>query len=239
MEKTKGFVIKTLKYGDTSAILKVFTEEFGTISFLLKGFFNPKKKTLRSLQFPFAMAEFSFKRNKKSDLILASQITQTHEFTSLFQHPVKMLMVQFLAEITHLVLKEESENKNLFDFIENSLILFNHKETHFADFHLFFLTRLTLFLGFYPNLNHIEYPYFDLQEGTFIPDKNATFLLNQNETEIWKRMVQFEFDLESENQFSQNERTLLTNLLLDYYKLHIPGFREPNSLEIIKEVFNS
>ncbi|MGI9526801.1 MAG: DNA repair protein RecO [Weeksellaceae bacterium] len=239
MEKTRGFVIKTLKYGDTSAILKVYTEAYGTKSFIQKGFFNPKKRPLRSLQFPFAMAEFSFKLNQKSTLILPSQISPIHSFTQLFQHPIKMMMMQFLAEVTGMVLKEEEDNLSLFSYLETQFKTFNDKLDHFADFHLIFLMQLTQHLGFSPNTSRFHYPYFDMQEGIFIPDKNATFLLNEQETMVWKRLIQSEFKQDSVNLFNQIERNALSHMLLNYYKLHIPGFKEPHSLEIIKEVFNS
>lgn len=239
METTKGLVIKTLKYGDTSAILRVYTEDYGTKSFLQKGYFNSKKKALRSLQFPFAMAEFSFKTNKKSDLILPTQIVPIHAFSQLFQHPIKMMMLQFLAEIYHMVLKEEEANSRLFAFMVDQLQLFNHKDSHYADFHLVFLIELTRYLGFAPNTTHIDYQFFDMQEGNFIQDKNATFLLNQAETKLWKQLILADFTIDSKNQFNQAERNALTLNLLNYYRLHIPNFKEPQSLEIIKEVFNA
>ncbi|MXV37534.1 DNA repair protein RecO [Flavobacteriaceae bacterium Ap0902] len=239
MEKTKGFVIKTIKYGDSSVILKVYTAAFGIRTFLQKGYFNPNKRQLRSLQFPFAMAEFSFKQNKKSDLILPTQIIPVHSYSNIFMHPIKIMMLQFLAEISYLAIKEEEDNPKLFDFIEKHLHLFNEKTNQFADFHLIFLLRLTEFLGISPNISNRYHPYFDIQEGSFIPDTNATFLLNEYETSLWKRLLTSTFHAESKNQFNQIERNILTDIMINYYKLHVPGFREPNSLEIIKEVFNS
>lgn len=42
--KTKGIVLKTIKYGDASAITKIFTEEFGLIGFHVPSLFKNKGK---------------------------------------------------------------------------------------------------------------------------------------------------------------------------------------------------
>jgi DNA repair protein RecO (recombination protein O) len=37
--------------------------------------------------------------------------------------------------------------------------------------------------------------------------------------------------------FSGIERQLLLQLLLDYFAIHLDGFRKPKSLDVLKEVF--
>jgi DNA repair protein RecO (recombination protein O) len=37
--------------------------------------------------------------------------------------------------------------------------------------------------------------------------------------------------------FHVSERQALLKILLDYYAFHLDGFRRPNSLEVLKEIF--
>ena len=45
---TKAIVISTIKYSDTSLIVKLYTEKVGLVSFLLKGILKSKKGKLRT-----------------------------------------------------------------------------------------------------------------------------------------------------------------------------------------------
>lgn len=238
MEKTLGFTLKSLKYGDTSAILKVYTRDFGMKSFHVKGFFSGKKKKLKILQFPFVQAEFSFKQKKDAGMISLYQVQTFSTFNQMYQHPVKLLILQFLTEVVFTALKDDEPNLKLYDFIENQISIFNDKKTNYADFHLTFLLQLTAFLGFFPNTENAELPHFDLKEGNFSVQKNELFVLHQEDTNTWRKLMQQAFDIDSKNQFNQSTRKELLNILLEYYKLHLPGFREPKSLEILKEILS-
>ena len=56
--------------------------------------------------------------------------------------------------------------KSLFHFIENSLRWLDNSRD-IANFHISFLLKLSLHLGFYPDTSTIAKPYFNLLEGNF------------------------------------------------------------------------
>ena len=43
-DKVQGIVIQTVRYGDTSLIVKVFTQGFGLKSYMVKGAFSRSSK---------------------------------------------------------------------------------------------------------------------------------------------------------------------------------------------------
>lgn len=236
MEKTQGFVLKLLKYGDTSAILYIYTRDFGMKSFMIKGFFGAKKKQLRILQFPLVQVELSFKLNPHADIINLYQVFPVNVFGKIDQNPVKLLIMQFLSEVLHISLKNDEPNKRLYQHLERQLFVFYEKREKFADFHLIFFVKLTSFLGFFPNAENVTLPFFDLQEGKFTAQKNSLFGLNEMDTKLWLKLIQSEFTKDSANQFHRKQREKLLQILLNYYQVHIPGFYTPKSLEIIQEV---
>ena len=239
MEKANGLVLKSLKYGDTSLIVHVYTKEFAMKSLLIKGFFGSKKKNLRALNFPFNYVEFNFKNKFKDKLILPQNLNFDAFSTDFSSHPVKNLLLQFLAEIAYITLKEDDPNAEQFDYIVNQLNLLKEKANEFAEFHLLFLLHLTYYQGFYPNKENAELPYFDLLNGNFTSDKTAHYRLDETVTEHWRTLLNANFSDTYKNQFSRLEREILLDNLLIYYHLHVPGFREPKSLEIIKSIINS
>ena len=48
--KTKAIVLQTIKYGDSSLIVKMLTKESGVQSYMVKGVFGKKSKISQILQ---------------------------------------------------------------------------------------------------------------------------------------------------------------------------------------------
>ena len=48
--KTRGVVLNYIKYGDTSIICKIYTEQFGLQSYIINGIRNSKSKNIGLFQ---------------------------------------------------------------------------------------------------------------------------------------------------------------------------------------------
>jgi DNA repair protein RecO (recombination protein O) len=57
---TKGILLHKTKYSDTSIIVKIFTEHFGTQSFIIKNAFSKKSKINYSFFTSLALLEITF-----------------------------------------------------------------------------------------------------------------------------------------------------------------------------------
>lgn len=236
--ETRAIVLTTIKYGDTSLIVRCFTEKYGLKSFIAKGVFSKKKRN-SSLYFPLAEIDvaFSFKGNEQQLVFLKSAQT-AHYYKSIHFHPIKSAIVFFLAELLGLVLKTEEENDQLYSFLTSYLNAFDLKEDNYADFHLIFLVHLTHFTGFYPNLEQENGSLFDLENGFFTDVKTSINMLNEGETLLLKKLMSMEFLPDSMNQFNQNQRQLLVELLVKYFQIHTSNFKKPKSLQVLHELFH-
>jgi DNA repair protein RecO (recombination protein O) len=143
-------------------------------------------------------------------------------------------MLLFICDVLTQVIKEEEKNNDLFVFIETSLMWLDNQE-NFSNYHLIFLVEITKYLGFYPDLETINNNYFECIEGKFIVS-NTNTTLNLTESNLLKTLFLLKFN-ESKNIFNQQERQVLLKIILQYFKTHIQGFKEPKSLEILKEIF--
>ena len=101
-----------------------------------------------------------------------------------------------------------------------------------------FLLNLTKYLGFYPELNNPDYNYFDLSEGNFtnqLPKFN--FIKGDNLVEF-KKLLGINFDTIDAVKFNSKSRQQVLSILIQYYELHLNGFRKPKSLEVLKALFH-
>ena len=235
--ETKAIVLSSLKYGDTSLIIRCYTQDFGLKSFIAKGVFSKKKRNT-SLYFPLAEIDLSFQpKSNEQQLVFLKSAQTSYYYESLHFHPIKSAIVFFLAEILNLVLKEEADNPELYFYIENSLKEFDQKKEDFADFHLIFLLQLSHFLGFYPNLEQ-DGNLFDLENGFFSNSNSSINMLKAGETVLFKKLLELHFSEDSKNTFNQSQRSLLLEILVKYYQIHTNNFKKPKSLQVLHELFS-
>jgi len=242
--KSKAIVLTSLKYGDTDLIVKCFTEE-GIKSYLLKRIFKTKSKTprnspgqLNTAYFqPLTQLNITANHNNKGNLNSIREAGISYMYQSVSTDIYKQSIALFLAEVLALSLKEEERNKILFQYIETAFIwLDNHNSI--ANFHLLFLLNLSKYLGFYPESKNINANYFDLVEGIYCNYKPLNnYVLGENLI-YFKSLIGIKFDDIERLELNSRSRKIVLNILLEYYELHLPGFKKPKSLNVLNEVFN-
>jgi DNA repair protein RecO (recombination protein O) len=234
--KTKAIVLSSLKYQEKSLIVKCFTESDGLKSYFVPSAYSNKKVNQKIAYFqPLTIIEIEANHKNKGTLEHFKEIRLAHSYHSINTNVVKSTIVIFLSEILHHAIKEEEKNQSLFSFLETALLWFDtHQET--TNFHLILMMEVTKYLGFYPDLTELDFPYFDIKEGYFTPFQSINSL-TQHETHLFKRLLQLKFDSDQKI-FAGIERQLLLKILLDFFTLHLDGFKKPKSLEVLTEVFS-
>lgn len=234
--KTEAIVISSIKYGDTSRILKCYTRSSGIKSFIAKGVYSKRNKT-NPMFLQLNQLEMIYEDRISHKLINLNNCRQLHHFLSIQGNREKTAITLFLSEILNMVLKEEEHNPQLFDFISSSFQLFDSKGSAYSDFHLWFLLNLTTYLGFYPNLKQ-DSGYFDLLNGVSTIELPSGIYITGEKLKLFNQLRQLCFSNQTENCFNQNQRKELIDLILRYYELHHPDFKWPKSLEVLQTIFD-
>lgn len=231
--KTKAIVISSLKYQEKSLIVKCFTQTDGLKSYFVPNAFAAKKSNQKIAYFqPFSILEIEANHKNKGTLEHFKEIKLAYSYLTIPTDIVKSSMILFLSEMLHHSIKEEEKNDNLFTFLETALLwLDNHEEI--TNFHLIFLLQMTKFFGFFPD--NSKGNYFEMIDGVFA-EYQGTSCLNFQETELLKKLLELKFD-SSKKLFLASERQQLLKIIIDYYSIHLDGFKKPKSLEVLKEVF--
>ena len=237
--KTKAIVISSLKYQEKSLIVKCFTQSDGLKSYFVPNAFAAKKssrdfgKKIAYFQ-PLSLLEIEANHKNKGTLEHFKEIKLAHAYQTISSDVVKSTIVIFLSEILHHSIHEEEKNENLFDFLESALLWLDaHDEM--ANFHLILMLEMTKFFGFYPDSSEDVFKFFDCKEGNFTAFQ-GTNCLSEHETFLFKKLIDLKFDSDQKI-FAGIERQILLKILLDYYVIHLDGFKKPKSLDVLKEVF--
>ena len=240
MHQSRAIVLRQIKYSETSLVLKIYTEKEGLLSFIAKGV-RGKKGKLRSAQFQaLNLLDLCYRETRKSELRQIVDLKVIDPFTDLPFNPIKRTIAIFIAELIQNAIKEQEPDKNLFEFLYNSIHWIDLSKQSYGHFHLLFMVKLTRYLGFYPMLEgYKDAQYFDLQQGVFsgVRPQN-THYIDSEELNAWKQLVNAKLESNNSLMFSNTLKRKLLQTMMLYYKLHLIHFKELNSHHILLSVFN-
>ncbi|MEZ4796830.1 MAG: DNA repair protein RecO [Flavobacteriaceae bacterium] len=235
---TKAIVVSKLRYKDHDLIVKCYTEQYGIKSYLLRNALKSKKGKFKPAYFqPLTIIEIEADHKDNRSLNYLKDIKVLNGFDAIQTNIIKSSIALFLAEVLNNVLREEEKNNDLYDYLETSLIWFNENKTD-ANFHLIFLIELTKYLGFYPNLNQSDLPYFNLEDGKFYNVKSGKYYIEGENLTLLKQLLGIKFDVVKSTNFKPTKKLDFLNMILLYLKLHLQGFNQPKSVAVLSQIFH-
>lgn len=238
--KTKGIVLNYIKYSETSVIVKIFTDVFGLQSYIIRNSRAKKAKNKMSLIQHLSIVDMVVYHKNKSKINNIKEIKADYQFCTIPFDIVKSSLVVFINEFLYKTIFEEDPNKNLYDFILNSLEYLDKTETNINNFHLFFILRLTEFLGFLPINNFSDKNnIFNMNEGMFqnhIP--NHSHFLNKNLSYFFSQFLSASIDNTDNINISLDNKNSLIEKIIEFYKIHIPDFKDIKSHKVLKATFH-
>ena len=238
MSNSRAFVIKSIKQGETSSIVSCYLEDIGFKSFLVKGLYSKKRsKFSKAHFFPLNVISLNYSYIKNRNLGYIKEVKSEIIFKSIHTDIQKSSVIVFLSEILNSVFREElQENKNLFDFLLNSLLWYdNIKNCNI--FHIKFLIELTKFIGFFPNVKNKNDNYFSLESGSTTNTEPINDSIKGEDLKLFNNLLGMKFEDLNKMSISKEPRTRILNKIIDYYSLHLQTFKTPRSINVFTEIF--
>lgn len=235
---TKAIVVSAIKYSDSSLIVRLYTKEAGLSSYMIKGVLKSKRGKLKAAYFqPLTLLSVVASHQEKRNLQSLREAQVNHIYKTIHTDIVKQSVTMFLSEILSSSIQEEETNELLYEYLENSFLWLDSHES-IANFHLLFLLNLTKFLGFYPDISDINKSGFHLQEGIFTDSQYEKEIVKGDEIVQFKKLLGINFDCIESVNFSKRQRQELLRMLIRYFELHLDGFKNPKSLDVLEAVFS-
>ncbi len=236
---THGIILHNVKYADTKVISKVYTKDYGLISLNIHVSNSPKAKIKPALIQPLSQLELVFSLKENKEIHQLSEAKPVYIYSDLSQHFIKLCIAQFINEVLHKCLKEQSKNEELYEFITHILQWLDVNNEGFHDLHIYVLFELSKYLGFYPSNNiTARDKFFDTREGKY-QSYSQSFPLSFDEEQSKLFAQLFTYNLSSKRYYTKTERLNLLDCLMAYYKMHIPGLHEFKSFPVLQETLNS
>ena len=244
LHKTKGIVLRTVKYGETSIIVTMLTELFGVQSYLVNGVRASTKKGAgkASLFQPSAMLDLVVYHNELKHLNRIKEFKWNFLYQHILSDVRKNAVALFMIELLTKCLKQPEVNTEFFDFVEDCFIqLDKSNNAVMANLPLFFALHLTHFLGFRMTDDYsIEKCFLDLSEGRFVTQQpDHPHFLEGKQAIITSELLKVMHPEELEEiKLNHDFRRNLLFVYETYYALHIPDFGTMKSLPVLRELLS-
>ncbi|WP_420580050.1 DNA repair protein RecO [Reichenbachiella sp.] len=228
LHKTRGIVLNYIKYRETSIIARIYTESFGIQSYIINSVRSKKSKKGLALLQPLTVLDMVvyFKNQKSDGLQRISEYKPAHNFISIPFDVKKSAIALFVTELLTKVLKEEDDQVEVFEFLYQFILALDEKKEGYGSLHLFLIVQLTHYIGF------------GIRTKKELENDGLLLELSTSYDEIYDAVLMLNTSsLTSELVIRNTLRKDVLNYMLEYYKLHMDGFKELKSLDVLTQIF--
>ena len=249
LHSTRGIVFHSLKYSETSVIVKIYTELFGIQSYLVKGIRSPRPKIKPGLFQSVTLLDLVVYHKERQSIQSVKEVRLAHPYKTIPFDIRKSSVAMFINELAYKAIREEEPNPDLFAFLWRTCLQLDGTEESVSSFHILFAMKLWHYIGIFPQNNYSDKcRTFNLREGQFQPSRpEHEHFLDAERSSIFHNLlvacrdqpadvVEMSPSGTGENSPSASSRAWMLETILLYYRLHLPGFRGVQSHHILHDV---
>ncbi len=168
--KTTGIVLRSVKYGETSLILSIFTEVAGLQSYMVKGVRSDKSKTKRAgLLQVGSLLDIVAEHKPQRQLQHIREFQPAYIYQSIQEEIIKNSIAVFSVELLSRFLPQEEIMEDLFQFVYTYFLALDVGALNqVGNFPVYFIIQCGRHFGY--NLSGTytaETPYLNAAEGGF------------------------------------------------------------------------
>lgn len=232
--KARGIVLHSMKYGERKLIIHIFTAQYGRRSYITKLSANNNG---RGLYQPLFILDFDAWAGR-GELHNIEQPQMAFCLGDLPFDIVKSTIALFLSELLYRLIKEGEPDPGLYRFVEESVAELDGMGEGVANFHLWFLVRLTEYMGYAPRDNYEEGYSLDYRNGTYTSEPPLhTLVMPPAEATLFHTLNGCLADELAGIGLAREQRVSMLERLTDLYGFHTDAIYSVNSLRILSEIF--
>ena len=247
--KTKGIVLRTLPYGETSLIVSIFTERFGIQSYLVNGVRTAAKKGKggANLFQPAALLDMVVYHQDRKSLQRIKEFHWNRQHEGVFSDITKNAVSLYMVELLTKCLRQPEENVPLFEFIEDAFMALDRATPLVqANLPLFFSLQLTHFFGVLPRLldeeavTEAQPLFFDLADSiiSYTEPRHPHYITGTPASTLAELLQVRQPDELEQFALNRELRRQLLQVMERYYQQHIQDFGVLKTLPVLKEILS-
>ena len=234
--KTRALILKNIKYGDSSLILKAYTEERGLQSYIISGVRNKRNNGLAGLFQPMAFLDLVAYDKETSSLNRIKEYNRDLIFQKIPFDIQKGAIGLYMIELLGKSLKTADQNRALYEWIRDTFLFLDQAEDGYNNIHLIFALQLATHLGMNPDNNFSnEHAYFDAKEGNFVSEgERSYYSTDMTLSKIFSEALSTDISNSGNIKISSIQRRALMEKIHLFFAYHIDNFGQMQSHRIFQ-----
>lgn len=243
LQTTRGIVLRSVKYGDSSLICTVFTEVYGVQAYMVQGVRSTKAARNRAgLLQPASLTDIVVYHQPQKNLQRLREFSPAYLYTTVHEEVVKNSIALFSVEVLLRLLPEEAPMPELFEFAYDYFVrLDTTPGAQAANFPLYFIIQCSRYLGYEVKGGYSsDTPHLNMHEGgytahpppaaPYVPDEDAVAISNIMQAAGYAEMEQVPM-----NAAMRMRLTEWHIVFLQRYTQHMAAIR---SLDVLRAVLH-
>lgn len=238
LKKERGIIVRSFKYGESSLILDILTENSGLKSFIIQSVRKQKSKTSPSSVQLLASVDIDYYDKENTELFQLKEIKSNQLWLSLYSDMRKTSMGMYMAELTKKIINKYENHSDVFELLLHVLYKLENSD-HSWSIHLWYTIQLKSLSGF-SLLRRIleEDHYYDILTSQSVRSKPIHgYYFDREMMSLLKTIEDMELEHVEKLNISKNLKNLLLDNIIEYFKVHVHNFSDIKSLSILKTVF--
>jgi DNA repair protein RecO (recombination protein O) len=238
--KLSAVILHTLKYKDSSLLVYAYTDMFGRQTYVVNGVRSSKNKAGMACFQPLTILDAVAYHNPKSDLQRFKEYRLTVPLQDLSFNVHKNAMALFIGEVIYKTVREQEPNVEFFHFLKQSVLELETIQAGAANFHLYFLARLSGYLGYAPGNDYApERSFFDIPAGEFTPVKpRHELFFDAVQSQLFGRLLTSCPDDLCHIGLNREQRRAFVNNMLNFYSHHFDALAPVRSWSVLADVYD-
>ena len=236
--QTRAIVLRTVKFGESSLIVDMYTEQKGHQTFIINSVRKSKAITPASFLQLLTLVDIVAYHQDHKKINRIKEVRLDHTYQSIPFDMNKSSVITCLAEITSRCLSTAYPQPELFSFLHDELIRYDSSPVYDRDFLIRFLVGLSHHLGFGFEIlkGHINGQFFDLMEGHLVNIKpHHDYIIDTKDLVFLQTILKTDPSFKAD--VTLDTRRRLIDLIIMYYQLHVETLRDVHSLKILRALF--
>lgn len=236
--KTQALVLKTVKYGDSSLILTLYTKSKGIQQYIASGLGKSKSNRTNVLLRPMNILEIVAYDRPDKAINRLKEYQAALVYQNIPFNVWKGTIGLFWLEVLLKTLKESEPNPPLYQFIFDSFLLLDQTQGSIKNLPIIFLISLMRFTGIMPeSIEEEPHFFFDLKSGLFcLHQPQHIDYMEPGFARIFNKFLSLEVLHAQQLDTSRTDRQHLLDKILDYFHIHLEGVGVIKGHLVLKEV---
>lgn len=243
MDSTRGIVLRSVKYGESSLVSTIFTEIHGVQTFMIQGVRSAKTARNRAgLLQPGMLLDMIIYYQPGKNMQRIKEFQPAYIYSSITEDIIKNSVALFSVEVLLRLLPDSAPQEDIFEFVYEFFTVLDKTPQQLAgNFPLYFIINCSRYLGYEIKGSYTAAtPYLDLQEGgyTMHPPSVAPFMSDEDCRVLSILLETSNYDSLEHTAMNAAMRTRLTEWYIAFLQRHTQHMGNIKSLQVLQTILH-